>query len=203
MGSDRTLVAGILFGSIVGAVLGLFAASVRTTNAAIEANARADSMAVVLQLTDADLAAVTAAHERALAELRLPPVKDTVVVRLRDQLPALTPATPATDTTWKVRSLAQDTIIVRQDSTIADLQHDNRILTADNANLASSLLDVRGELQAAAAELERQSERTEAAPRKLLGLLPLPKLTLGYGATVADGEVKTGPQVTLGWTVSL
>jgi non-ribosomal peptide synthetase component E (peptide arylation enzyme) len=203
---DRiTLYAFVTYAVLV--MVGYFAFATVTDARAAKANARADSMAVVARAEVERTAEVLATHDSLAAVLealgRRAARVDTVVIRARAAVPPVAATTPATDTIWKARSLAQDVVIAAQDSAIAFRDGMVRTLRADNANLSTSLLRSTEKLAAAAAELERQSRRTERAPRKLLGLIPMPVLTIGYGAGLADGKIATGPQLTLGWKVSL
>lgn len=177
---------------------------------AAKANARADSVAAVLSVRGEQLQEALVAHEASAARVdalqRRGARVDTVLVRAREAVPPVPENTPPEDPQWRVRSLAQDTVIAVQDSVIANRDSTIMELKADNFVVSQNLLRAQAMMEDAARELDRQSNRPieGGERRKILGLIPAPEVVFGYGAQMApSGGLSTGAQVTLGWRIAL
>lgn len=180
---------------LTGAVAGYGVFVTRADGRAVEANQRAAveaERAVAAQaLADSALEAHRLAVRKldALEEKRAAPASRLASARTQ-------PVPAVCDTIVQTILAAADTVIAVDSARIA-------VLEADNERLTSALTSAKASLASAEAELRLQSKRTETAPRKLLGLVPMPKVSLGYGAVHTDGRVEHGPALTVGWTVAL
>jgi hypothetical protein len=76
-------------------------------------------------------------------------------------------------------------------------------LTQDNTRLARALSASQSALLGIEKELKEQSKRTETAPRKILGIIPVPDITFGYGLTSDGSRTMRGAQVGVGYRIKL
>jgi hypothetical protein len=162
---------------------------------ALAANRTADSLATVLdlqtQITDQVLEAnrLVVAEVESLKERSAAPrarVRSVSVAQVPDTCKAIVETILAD----------ADTVFVADSSAIARLE-------SQNDSLASRLSVTNGLLLDAKIELREQAKRTERKPRKILGLIPMPTVTVGAGGTYSGGRVHTGPSTTVGWSVKL
>lgn len=101
---------------------------------------------------------------------------------------------------------AADSVIAGKTTENATLQHDNGQMATTLVSVRSALADSSGALAAVRKQLVKDvvSPASISGPRKLLGLIPLPQVWGGYGATFdpADHSFHTGVQVTLGYHIA-
>lgn len=184
----------VLAALAVGLLVGYTAATLRLDKRAQRWLSSRDSLLATIEVRDAELA-----------------LQDAEAVRLREQIGQRdTVRIPARrDTVRLVADSAQlaatvDTLLREQ-----AVLHDR--IGRDSIRLASytRLVEIR-ESQLATVTGQRDSLRLliQEAPVgqrgcRLLGLVPCPVVTVGYGATLADGLVRTGPVVAVGWRVNL
>lgn len=163
---------------------------------ALAANRRADSLVVVIGEREAALTAALAAND--IVTDQIDRVKEKAVApRARVRAVDLA-AVPDTCRPLVQTILADaDTVFVTDSTAIVKLEAQNAVLANELAGATTLLLKSRS-------ELAQQAQRTSSAPpKKLLGILPRPALTAGYGATLADGRIYTGPQVGVSFKVVL
>lgn len=197
MPNRNTLIAaGALFAFVVVAIGGYSMGRGSASAEALAANRRADSLAVViaerLPQTDAVLAGNTIVVDsaaRLVAKGNAPKrrVQTVNVAALPDTCQPI------------VRTILADadTVFVTDSAALA-------LHEAQNVRLTNELAKTSALLEASRKELRVQSTRIQAPPpKKLLGLVPMPNLYGGYGATLVDGRVHTGPTASLGWKIAL
>lgn len=181
-------------------------ANAQAAQAAAQAAAAQAVADTALERSAASQAALQAmGADRATALARLAQLKAQLAARGREPVAGIIPVGVDTaefeDVTDEFEILENSLVaaeaVIHQDSLII------QALTADRARLSSALTQSQNALGVASRELEAQSHRTERAPRKFLGFLPMPTLTLGAGGTLAGGRIHTGPTATLGWSVKL
>ena len=147
----------------------------------------ADSALRVSQTAKAEAARLRSARRRDLIVLRAdttgfveaPTMADTVVsLASYDSLAA------EADSLWSV---------VRADSVvIASISRRIAVDSAAYASLASLLADERTQFGNERSQLRKMVTKARRGCR-VLGLLPCPTLSAGYGATLTGGQVRTGP----------
>ncbi len=164
-----------------------------TDGEVVAANARAAALADSLRVTKALADEALEAHRLAGKELAALEAKRAPAV---ERFRAPRPVPVVCDTIVREIRAEAERIIEIDSTRIA-------VLEEDNARLTSALTETAGALADARRELEAQAKRTEKAPRRLLGVLPVPELAFGYGATHLDGKLRHGPQLTLGFKVPL
>lgn len=166
----------------------------RTTDRDVaEANARAAVLAERLEAAEAVADAALEEHRIAVRELRTLEAKRAPAIE-RFRAPRPVPA--ECDTVVREIRAEAERIIEIDSTRIA-------VLEADNGRLAEELSKTIDALADANRELREQARRTVKAPRRLLGILPRPELTFGYGATYSEDRLRHGPQLTLGFKVPL
>jgi hypothetical protein len=193
---NTLIAAGALFAFVVVAIGGYSIGRGSASADALAANRRADSLAVViaerLPQTDAVLAGNTIVVDsaaRLVAKGNAPKrrVQTVNVAALPDTCQPI------------VQTILADaeTVFVTDSAALA-------LHEAQNVRLTNELTETAALLEASRAELRAQSTRIQAPPpKKLLGLVPMPSLTAGYGATLVGGRVQTGPQVGVSFKVVL
>lgn len=187
-------VAWLLAALAVGLILG-YTAHVQVSDRLVQRwQARTDALLDTIAVQDAELA-----------------LQDAEAMRLHEQVGQRdTVRIPARRDT--VRVVADSAGLAATVDTLLREQavlHDR--IGRDSVRLASyaRLVEIR-ESQLATVTGQRDSLRLliQEAPVgqrgcRLLGLVPCPVVTVGYGATLADGLVRTGPVVAVGWRVNL
>lgn len=194
-------VTGLLVGALLTAVLVGRGATIRIAQANAEAVVAAAQAAAAQKDAEAAYQAAAATSD-SLRVLRrqITDLRAQYQIAKRDiPAPTLLPPVcqPCVD-----RGAKQDVALAKADSTIA-AQDAALVFASDRIGvLARSLFDADSALGNARTALAKQSERTEGSrPAKLLGLVPLPTLNVGYGATLADKQIHHGPTASVGWSI--
>lgn len=173
-------------------------ASIAESNAkAVTAATNAEAAHRALEATLEDLAA--AKDTIAALRARGAEVRTRYVTRVKEipapqqDLPSVCDVCVARGHLLESALATSDSVIANQDTTIT--AQSNAIQDAQQAAIRAS-----AELGRAKSALDKQSKRTDSAlPHKLLGLIPLPAASIGYGATLVDGNIRTGPVIALAW----
>jgi hypothetical protein len=198
----------LLFALAVGFVLGLTAATRRLDTRAQDWVAERDSARGALAMRDAELA------RRDAERLQWQGIVDSLTAHakpLPPVRPTLLPAAPNIGTASDSAAYWQSDA-TRARARVDTLEQDNQALRGEVSRAHAELV-ARAHLMALdsaairdlRADRERLRALVDSAPVgrpgcRLLGLIPCPVVTAGYGATLA-GTVHAGPSVTVGWTV--
>lgn len=164
---------------------------------AAAANRTADSLALVLDLQSEITDQALEANRLVVAEVEKLKAK-SAAPRARVRSVDLATVPDTCKTIVQTILADADTVFVADSTAIVRLE-------TQNDSLASRLTVTNGLLLDAKIELREQAKRTERKPRKILGILPMPTVTVGAGATYdpADKRIHTGPSATAGWSVKL
>lgn len=162
---------------------------------AAAANRTADSLALVLDLQSEITDQALEANRLAVAEVEKLKAK-SVAPRARVRSVDLATVPDTCKTIVQTILADADTVFVADSTAIVRLE-------TQNDSLASRLTVTNGLLLDAKIELREQAKRTERKPRKILGILPMPNVTVGAGGTYSGGRIYTGPSTTVGWSVKL
>ena len=162
---------------------------------ALAANRRADSLVVVIAEREVALSAALAAS--AVTTTKVDSLKArTVAPKARVRSIDLATVPDTCKTIVKTILADADTVFVADSAGLQERDAQVTRLTNELVKAEDLLFKTRG-------ELAKQALRTQAAPpKKLLGLLPPPALTIGAGATLSGGRIYTGPTASLAWRVS-
>lgn len=95
------------------------------------------------------------------------------------------------------RSRKQDVALAAADSVIAV---QDSLVTVQSAALRTAQMQLGVADSSLTALKESLVDREVSTSRKILGV-PLPEVVAGYGLSFSEGQVRHGPQLTLGWRV--